>query len=64
MAKSQNFATNAKQVIVGVALTGAATLLTHELATAFNVTGITLVVVDLIPTFLGVGLLLKSLDVF
>jgi hypothetical protein len=34
------------------------------MATAFNLTGFVLVVVDLIPTFLGVGLLLRSLDVF
>jgi len=30
----------------------------------FNVTGATLIILNLAPTFLGLGLLLKYLDVF
>lgn len=41
-----------------------ATFLVNILAAEFNVTGTTLTIVTLAPVFLGLGLLLKYLDVF
>ena len=64
MTIAAKFATTAKEAVVGVALIGVAFLLTNVLAVeVFNITGISLVVVNLIPTFLAVGLLLKALDI-
>lgn len=60
-----NIRATMKTVILGIVLIGVAALLSVELATAFNITDtVALVAIGLVPTLLGVALLLHLLDVF
>lgn len=56
--------TSAKAVLRDIALVVVAFFLVNVLAAEFNVSGTTQVVLNLAPTFLAIGLLLRYLDVF
>lgn len=52
-----------RNIVKGIALVVVAYFLVNVLGTAFNVTGTTLLVLNIAPTFLAIGLLLRYLDV-
>lgn len=60
-----NIKGKSKEILAAIVLVGMAFFVVNIVAVeVFNVTGSTLIILNLAPTFLGLGLLLKYLDVF
>lgn len=60
-----NIRAKGKEILGAIVLVGMAFFIVNIVAVeVFNVTGGTLVILNLAPTFLGLGLLLNYLDVF
>jgi len=64
IANNFNFRENIKTVVIGIVMIGLVTFLSVSLALAFNITdAFILSIIGLLPTILGVVVLLKVLDI-
>ncbi len=63
MANLGNLRGQGKQILAGVLVVIVATFFVNEVGTAFNVSGTLLTILTFLPTLMGLGLLLKAIDV-
>jgi len=61
---ANSFRSKGKTVLYGVMLVVLATFFVHTVAAAFGINGTTLIILDFIPSVLGLALLLHTLDIF